>query len=948
MSKFFLAFAVFLCSLNSFAGTIKGTVVDDKNGSPLVGVFIAYKGAADTGFKNCAVTDIDGKYEITLKEGDYTLSYTYFSYTAEASKVSIEKGKELTLNIRMKGAVAELKGATISARRITNTEAAVINEIKASNSVVSGTSSSQISKSMDRNAADVVKRIPGVSIQDDRFVVIRGLPDRYNTVWLNDAGAPSSEADKKSFSFDIIPSGLIDRVLVFKTPSPELPGDFAGGMVKVYTTTLQDKNQLMVSMQTSSREYTTGRSFSYNEPTKTDWLGYDDGSRSIPAGTPDRINKSSATQDHVAITKAFKNDWIIKNGTAAPDKRFAMSYTGGLKWKKIKIGNTLGLTYTNTKTNYATNRQDWDDSIARNYNYLDQTYTDNVSVGILENAGIAIGNTKIEFKNLYSQIGKSTLIIRDAVMDGTQTPMRAYSMGYDSKATYAAQLTGNHKSKDDGRKYNWTFGYNDVFKNTPDLRRIKYTKSDVGMDTIFKTPISASVDPNNGGGRYYATLYEKIYSFNHQFSQKINLTKNYSFTVNAGNYIEMKSRAYNIRKLGYTINPTGGNGAHADSLKKLPVNEIFADTNVGTKKNFVMDELTDTYDKYSAKNKHIASFVSINAPVGKHITIVGGARYEYNEQSLTGYISTDTFKPVVTTKYLLPSINVAYNFTDKSLLRAAYGKTLNRPEFREFATTSYYDFEELATTKGALYPSNINKGGDTLKVAEIQNIDFRYEFYPSQGEMIHLGMFYKSIANPIQRVIDPGNSPDNKVLTYINGTSAYCMGIELDLRKNLVFIDNKLGTKFFKDITFISNFAVSKSQSKIDTTLKHQETPAVTLQGQSPYIINLGAYYQNDKLGIRGSLLYNTFGARLYAVGTINNSEQSIGELPFQSFDFTATKTFKRHYLLNVGIQNMLGSKVSFVKDMNRDGKFTSKAEDRQYKSYNLGRYYTVGIKVNF
>jgi outer membrane receptor for ferrienterochelin and colicin len=160
--------------------------------------------------------------------------------------------------MKMMPEITVLKDQVVKSARITYTENAVINEIRQSNAVVSGTSAAQISKTMDRNAADVVKRIPGVTIQDDRFVIIRGLPDRYNTVFLNDAGTPSSESDKRAFSFDMIPAGLIDRVLIFKTPSPELPGDFAGGMVKVYTSSLPDKNKITVSLQTCSREFSTG------------------------------------------------------------------------------------------------------------------------------------------------------------------------------------------------------------------------------------------------------------------------------------------------------------------------------------------------------------------------------------------------------------------------------------------------------------------------------------------------------------------------------------------------------------------------------------------------------------------------------------------------------------------------------------------------------------------
>lgn len=944
MSKIYAFALLMLCSIGSYARVIKGTVIEEKVNTPLVGVVVNIAGTSIG-----AVTDIDGKYELTgVGDSSVTVVFTYMSFITERIVAANTGKNEQLLNVTLRPEAKELKVTEVKAKKLTHTEMAVINEIRASNNVVSGTSASQISKTMDRNAADVVKRIPGVSIQDDRFVVIRGLPDRYNTVWLNDAGAPSSEADKKSFSFDVIPSGLIDRVLISKTPSPELPGDFAGGMVKVYTTSIQDKNALSVNIQTSSRAGTTGENFKYNEPSKTDWLGYDDGGRNIPSIASQTIDKNDPTQNIKDISKAFGNDWIVKEKTASLDKRFAMSYTSVNKFKRFKLGNTIGITYTNTNVHNVVNRQDWDTTNERLYDYNDNIYINSASIGILENIGVSFGNNKIEFKNLYSQIGKSQTQLRNSGQDTLMNRERSYAFGYDSKATYSAQLGGTHTSKDtaQSRKYTWTIGYNDLFKNQPNLRRIKYTLDT--RDSQYKAQVpSGTVDPNNGGGRYYSSLFEKSYSFNHNYSQKIHVKEKYSFTVNVGNYIDFKSRELTIRQLGYTIS-TINNGRRPDSLCKLPINEIFADANVGGPKDFQVGEGTSPSDRYNAKNELVASYISVLAPIGYNINVSGGVRYENNKQSLVGYVSTDTLKPVLKTNFLLPSVNVSYNINDKNLIRGAYGKTLNRPEFREFAPVVYYDFEDINLIKGSLYQSNTNKDGDSLDVAEIHNFDLRYEFYPSKGEMIHIGGFYKTISNAIQRVIDPGTSGDNKTITYINGSTAYCMGLELDIRKNLVSLDNLLKTNFFKDLTFVGNFALSKSESKIDTAVKRKQIPTSTLQGQSPYLVNLGLYYQNDKTGLRSSVLYNVFGSRLYANGTTEIAGESIGELPFQSLDVTFTKTLFKHYQLNIGVQNLLDSKVTFVKDIDNDGKFTNKSVDREYKSYKPGRYYTIGVKMNF
>jgi hypothetical protein len=947
MFRILLTAIVVLFAQYTFAATINGLITDAKN-EPLVGVVVSLTGTGKGG-----VSDMDGRYEILdVANGSYEIEFAYPTYKTYKQTITISGGQDLMMDMKLMPEVTELKGSEVRAVRITHTENAVINEIRTSNAVMSGTGSAQISKTMDRNAADVVKRIPGVTIQDDRFVIIRGLPDRYNTVFLNDAATPSSESDKRAFSFDMIPAGLIDRVLVFKSPSPELPGDFAGGMVKVFTSTLPDKNKITLNLQTSSREYTTGTSFNYNAPRKNDIIAYDDGKRNVPAGIPDFIStKNPEYKDKIETwSKSFGNDWIVSNTKANPDFRGSLAISNVVKIKKVKIGNTLGLSYSNTYTNYHIHRQDWD-SVAKVYNYDDHRSVNTVAAGALENIGVAIGNTKIEFKNLYNQVGVTSLTLRRTIPDTINIDdkdEKAYAMGYENRKTYAGQLSGSHKNNADTRRYNWTFGHTDLTKNQPNRRVIKYVKDQTQSDSFFKAQIANAVDILNGG-RFYARLTEKTYSFNHQFTQTIKVNDKFSFDVNAGNYAEFKTRKFKIRQFGYSIKSNAiGNG-----MKYLPINEIFADSNVDGANKFKIGEITNLYDEYDGENQLVAGFLSVKAPIGKRIVVVGGARYENNVQSIKAVVNTDTITPKVETKFLLPSVNATYNISEKSLVRGGYGKTLNRPEFREWAPIYFYDFDDLAGNKGSMFPTTAsrnkdNNQGDTLKVAEIQNFDVRYELYPASGEMVQVGAFYKSFRNPIQRVLVPASSfGDNRTFTYINADKAFCFGLELDFRKNLSWFDKLMGTDLMKDFAVVGNLTLAKSEFEVDTSVVNGAVTKAPIQGQSPYIVNAGLYYQNEDNGFQGSLLYNVSGPRMYAIGTNESGGESLGEMQFQSLDFTMSKTFFRHYCINIGVQNALGSRVWFMKDSNRDNEFSGK-DDKDFRSYYPGRYYTVGVKIKF
>lgn len=931
--KLIALFFVLTITLHAQTGRITGNVLDKKNGELLTGVTVKLEGTT-TG----AITDLDGKYVIKdLAPGSYTLVISYISYkTVVIKDVQVTADKTTTIDATMDDDVTEIGEVVVIDSKVTNTETSVIMEMKQSNNIVSATSAAQISKSQDRDAADVVKRIPGVTVIENRFIMVRGLTDRYNSVWLNDAGAPSAETDRKSFSFDIIPSGLIDRILIYKTPSPELPGDFAGGMVKLYTKAMPEKNSFVVNVQGSYRANTTGKDFYSTDGSKTDKFGYDNGFRALPAGTPDTVSKYNPNIN--SITKAFKNTWGIHDTKAAPDMRANIVFTRLLKREKFRLGNTTALNYSNIRTVYNIRRQDWD-SVSQQVDYADVQSTNTVRSSAIENISFMTKNHKLEFRNLFNQTGKSQTTIRNSnFLDGPNE--RSYLMSYEDKTTLSSQLSGSHKTNNSKTQYDWTLGYAYNRKRIPDLRRIKYTKSRLAPDSMYKAPVANVVDPVNGGGRFFSTLKEQVYSFSHNLKHTFSIKK-YSFDINLGNYVEYKSRTFAARVLGYTIKP----GFTAFNLTRQDVGSIFSDANVGTKDGFKLDEITSPSDKYWAQNKLLASYISGSFPIGKSIKINGGVRYEYNVQSLQSHVNLDSISPSITTKFFLPSVNASFNFTEKSLLRVAYGKTLNRPEFREWSPFYFYDFDLFAGTYGSLFPTVLNPSGAPLKVAEIQNYDLRYEFYPSAGEYVQVGLFYKDFKNPIQQVILNSGGSDSRAFTFVNADKAYAEGIEIDTRKNLGFIDNVFKSNFFKNFNMIANLSLIKSQVTISKVINQSTTSP--LQGQSPYVINAGIYYQNDSTGTQISLLYNVFGSRVYLLGTLDYA--NIGEVSRNTLDLTVTQRINKYFSVTASAQNILNPKVLFVQDTDRNNKFEpKKGNDKEMISYRMGAYYSLGITFRF
>jgi TonB-dependent receptor len=928
--KYTLTLLVFcLLAIRSFAGgTLTGRIMDEKK-QPVIGAIVL----VDSNSSMASQTDFDGNYKIeNIPAGQHRVSIRYISYATVTKDINIAEG-ENSYSADMVPEAKNIKEVTVKEIRKRATESAVVLEIRKSNSIVSGVSSAQIQKSQDRSAADVVKRIPGVTITDGRFINIRGLSERYNNVFLNDAGAPSSEADRRAFSFDAIPSGMIERILIYKTPSAELPGDFAGGMVKIYTQAMPDKNSVSASYTTSFREGSTFKPFYSTPGSKTDALGFDNGFRSLPGATPSYIQKNDP--NNAAITRSFKNTWGINRGMAIPDQRATFSFQHVVKKGKFQFGNTTAISYSNTSSTYLIHRADYD-STGKNLDQADTVSTRTVNVGLMENMAVKFGNNQIELKLLLNQTGISQTTLRSDTFNGKNE--RFYGEYYQQRTTALAQLAGSHKFKEETSVYNWNLSYAYSSKSEPDFKRIKFAYNP--NDSLYKAQIANVVDPVNGGGRFFSSLKEHVFSFNHGLKQKIKIN-DYEFELGAGNYLEYKQRNFAARTIGYTIKP----GAQAQTLTEVPLANMFNPPTDAGSSSFKMDEITSPSDAYKAQNLQVATYLSLNFPIGTRVKLVAGLRHEYNRQSLQSHVNLDSISPKIITNFFLPSINTSFSINKTMLVRVAYGETVNRPEFREWSPFYFYDFQFSAGNYGSLFPTVFYPNGNILKVAQIHNVDLRYEWYPSAGDMVHVGGFFKYFNDPIQQVITPTGGSDSKAFTYINGDHAYTAGAEIDMRKNLGFMMGERPKNEMANFSLVFNAAYIYSKLYLPnlTSLNH----TTQLQGQSPYIVNAGLYYQNDSIGLQASLLYNVTGPRIYAIG--NQYYPNIGEMPKHSLDFSISYTVLKKLTFVVALQDILGQASRLVLDVDRNGKFEpGKGMDKEIRNFTTGRYYSLGIRAKF
>ncbi len=915
LATLFMYIVSFTCV---YAQSITGTVIDKKTKETLPGAYITL-----VGLNQGTVTDMDGYFDLPIQKGKYSLLISYVSYESKKiENVIVDGAKPIVLNIELEEAGVNLQTVEVVVRQRTDTDLALNRNIKASLQVVSGISSQQISKTVDRDASEVVKRVPGVTIMGDRFVVIRGLNQRYNNVWLNNAATPSSEADSRAFSFDIIPSSLIDNLLVFKSPAPEIPADFSGGFIKVLTKIAPENHRLTVNVGTSYQHGTTFQSFVTNSRTGLDYMGLGANERQLPAIFPLFIERLTKTEK-VPLTKAINQGWDNKSITAIPDLRFSAVYNTKFYIGNIASSNITSVNYSNTyKTHQAVNRsygvyqmQIDKPSLSKDFN--EEHYNNDSKFGILSNFSFTSNaKNRVEFRNFFNQIGKQRVVLREGREYSNNYTIQSMEMLYTSRSVYSTQLGGFHTFNGDNKKADWTMGYSYANRYEPDRKIITSRLNNVATSQYFGQYSTESNDIM----RNFQSLHEHLGSLGGNFEYQP-LMNTWKPTFKTGLYSELKSRSFNARNFVYEFNMMSGK--LPANYKYLPIQEMFADHYIAND-GVVLKENTNKSDSYTANSMITSAYVSANLPLG-NLNMYVGVRAENNIQQLNGFES-DGLKPVNVNESALdffPSANLSYNVKDKNVFRLAFGQSINRPEFREIAPYVYYDFEAFSNFEG----------NPKLKDAHIQNLDFRYEYYPSPGETVSLSVFYKSFKNPIELTyFEVGGQYQ---YTYTNALAAQSVGAEIDIKKNLQFIG-------LNDFSVIMNGSIIKSDVVFAEGTVNRDRP---MEGQSPYLMNAGVFYESDSFGLNASVLYNVIGKRITAIGVaaqnINEDIPDIYEMPRHMVDISIGKKVWKNGEIKLGIKDVLNTAVEYKQfpRYEKDGKL--------YQREQITRRYTPGTNVS-
>ncbi|MEG1484912.1 MAG: outer membrane beta-barrel protein [Bacteroidales bacterium] len=881
---------------NKSSFVIKGKVTELKSGEPIVGadVFIET-------LQKGAVTDENGDYIITgINKGKYKTKIVCITYKEVIlDNVEIGLQGEKILNVQMEEDINLLGEVVVQGIKKENTELSAINTVRNSLVVMSAVSSGEISKTPDKNAAEVVKRVPGVSIVDDRFIVIRGLPQRYNNVWLNNCSVPGSEPDTRSFSFDMVPTSQIENILIIKSPSAELPAEFTGGFLKIQSKSVPDRDQYNVQY-------------------------------SIGANTKTGFNN---------FIKINNENWNIKSSTPIPDQKGGAQIN---KVAKFSNGNMLGITagaeysyqqriIANMKNSRYGVYNRVNDTPEFIYDYTDNIFSANSKIGALLNGSYLFGNNKITLRNLFNRSNLSRYTTREGWQNiSSRYNQEKYEYLISTRTIYTGQIAGEHIIRQSDSMLNsntldWNVSYSFASKNDPDRRIINREQNTFVGDKYFGL---MGIDQNEIT-RDNTKLNENI----------ITVGANYLFTVKkleikSGLYGEFRNRKYTAKEMAYRYNQAN---LPSDFKYLDPVSQILINSNMGSDKLYLYDD-TDNRNSYKGKDLLGAAYIQALLPIGD-FKINAGVRFEARNMTLTSFTSilgNDTKDDTYTQYNVFPSLNVAYNLNKKQIIRFAYGMSTNRQEFREVSSSVYYDFNLFSDVKG----------NPALKAAIVQNIDLKYELYVTPKEYVTLALFYKHFKNPIEwTYLDAGGS---YTYTFENAQAANNYGVELDIRKNLGFIG-------MRNFTFGFNASLIKSKVVFDKkTSLEKDRP---MQGQSPYLVNTSLFYEAPAIGIQIGVLYNRIGKRIVGIGrvdtsgdaSINNDVPDTYELPRDMLDLVVSKKLGKYFTIKANVKDVLNQSVVFAEFPRFYGTDNSIQERKQIsKEFKLGSTYSLSLQFTF
>jgi hypothetical protein len=886
-------------TLSQQNGILAGRVWDEETGEELVGANILLVGTTRGG-----TTDISGTFSLRgIPVGSYDLRVTFVGYATKIVRgIQVTGAEPVSLNITLKAEQFEAEEVTVTAERLLSTESAILANRQKAMSIGDGLSAEQIKKAPDATSGDALKRVTGLTIVDNKFVYVRGVTDRYNGTMLNGVSVTSTDTDvdRKSFAFDMIPANLLENTVVVKTATPDLPGDFSGGMVQINTLDFPSRRVIRLGLSSSYNSITSAQNFSASQGGARDWTGMDDGGRSFPG------EALTSTQ----LAQRLPNTWGARQQRAPWNSAFNLAMGDHFQLGDDEAGAVAALSYSNAYSN-----QEFSEAPTYVYGgqpvfkFAGNSYTRNVLwTGLLDLNYKLSGNHKFSMRNSYNQSAQDNV----ALSTGTNIAgslSRRQSISWDQRSLYLLQLGGEHVLPTlNDLEMSWRLFSSSSRAEEPDRKQIEYTE---GSDNDY------ALGENY---RTWSHLDERTRGASIDMSFGLPGTK-----IKAGATVDMKNRAFGIR----AFSALPGRDPRYFTLVLLPADQIFAAENFGAGKFQFLEASTfsGAYDGDQRLNGYYAmADIAFNI-AGTPVRINGGARLENFEEHVTSPLAIDD--PTLNTTRLqatdlLPSVNIKVTPVEGLNVRLAHYQSVNRPEFRELANVLYLDFKTDQNTIG----------NPDLQRAYVHNNDIRVEYFPGAGEVLAVSYFHKRISNAIEERLLA--APDRYVKTWFNSPGATNAGWEFEARLSLAHLSSLLD-----NIILTANYTTVASDVEYTDLRTDQQGNAVRttatrmMQGQAPWTFNIGFFYAHPSLGTNLSVMLNKQGRRLNAVGDVRDYD--VYEEARDMVDMSISQP----------LFGFLEAKFSAKNVLDKERILTSGDKRVPFSLWHQGSSYTLSLSVN-
>jgi len=912
MRIFFSLLVMLGClTVGSFAQKVAGQktsgitgIVSDVKNNPLGGASVSVENP-----KKNTTTSVTGDFLLLLPAGTYTLRISYVGFdTKRITDVVVAEGKQASLNVTLAASNANtLNDVVVTSSAKKESANSLLRAQKNNASMTDGISAEQMKSLPDLNTAQSLARVSGVNVQGGKFVTIRGVSDRYNNVMINGSMLPSTEPNRRNFSFDIVPTSLVGNVVVSKTASPELPGEFTGGMVQVVTKDVPTKNFLEIAVGTGVNTATAGKEMLSFQRSEKAYLGgvekdrfwFGEG-RPFDAFEYFRAYNANDTAYTRRVAKSIPIRWGYYNYNYTPVQNYQL--TGGFA-KRFDGSKSIGVIAAVTYLNDQFLEAGIANSIS-NYEYVANRYKFNTTIGSLLNVTYKSKQFKLALKNLYNGRYTHQVDDREGLNISQQNFQRRFSDVLFQSKLFQTRMEGEYLFTASNVKLDFYGDYIIFDREQPDTRYLTTFQPKYGVDlsqlTLDYGGLFASVfnEKRNNAGFNLAMPFtvkgaKQVFKVGYNYSRRTADYENTGLRIRTPNLNLIKNAGF-------------------VSYETIVTPDKFADGTLLYSPAYSNN--SSTGDTYEGLQQLQAAYAMLDLKLFEKLRVIGGMRYEDNRMDIATSIylfdNGDSKNTDTTTKYKepewLPSVNLVYSFTDKLNLRGAFSKTVARPDFVERSFIYYYDFSDQLIVQGDV----------GLKQTVVKNYDLRLEYYPSAGEILSVSLFYKDFAYPVERFFELGN-PSN-FIRYKNQPSANAYGVEMDIRKNLGFIakGSKLLDRFFAtaNVTLLTG----------DITTNDNVVSNRPIQGLAPYIINAGLAYQEKKWG--ANLAFNRSGRKIVNAGDVPSTIQFENPRSVLDLQFN-TKLCKEKVELRLNIGDLLNQPFIIYSNFSATGAIDPKGD---------------------